>query len=115
MQAMIQVKLPVEKAKKLHDRLRELKQAAITEKRKAEKAKRGARGADKEKAEAAFAFMSEVEKDIHISNLMRAIVDYAADNLLTAPDATLIALCHSARVHIGRPRTVEGKAVRNDG
>lgn len=98
MQVTLQLKLSMDKAEQLRKRLEELQHVARHRRATLEQKK-----AKDEKAYEELKLAREVELDMNLTNLLRAIVDHGLEHLLVAPNATLVALLHASKVRRGRP------------
>lgn len=100
MKATLQVKMSIDKAVLLEERVEKLRKTARAlsdELRRKLKTVGGAAQAEAlERAE-------QLELSATTTNLLRAMVDFGIQKLLTAPDITLLATLHSVRVTQGRP------------
>jgi hypothetical protein len=100
MQVAIQIKLSLDKAQALKTRVKELADGAKKNRLQLEKLHSKKPSPEGEEA---VSFAKELELDMNITNLLRAMVDHGIETLLTSPDATLATLIHTSKATRGRP------------
>jgi len=104
MQVTMQIKMPMDKAQRMQDRLLKV-QAAARAKSEAVRAKVEKLQPSKAKhdAQKKWADAQDVEKDMTITNLFRALLDNSFEKILTLDDDKLMALLQSSQLKRGRP------------
>lgn len=112
MQATIQIKMSLEKAQQLKNRLAELTKTARDKRIEIER--KLAKNKDDTKLRQLYETALELEADMTMTNLLRALIDFGMEKLLGAPDQSLIALLHAVKRPVGRPPrdSIDGEVIK---
>ena len=103
--ATMQLKISLEKAQQLKERLDELRATAREQQRNLkQKLKCAKTETEHDELHSAIEHAEELEADLNFTNLIRAMIDYGLEKMLNAPDGTLLNLLHECKATRGRPR-----------
>lgn len=104
MQVTMQIKMPMDKAQRMQDRLSKVQLAAHAKSEALRvKAEKLAPSKAKHDAQKKLEQAQMVEKDMTITNLFRALLDFGFDKILGLDDEKLLSLLQACQLRRGRP------------